>query len=92
MRRLLARVRDMAECRHVGPELQAYLDGAVDDATRERVARHIEACRRCGREAQVYTQIKAALARQGGATDPEAVQRLQAFAAQLAGHGDHPAR
>ena len=82
--RFVAWMRDMRQCRHVGPVLQSYLDGAVDEATRMRVERHIAACRRCGREARVYAEIKAALARTGRRSDTEAVRRLQAFGSELA--------
>ncbi len=90
MKHLVSWMRDMAECRHVRPLLQSYLDDAVDESTRERVARHVAACRRCGREAKVYAEIKAALHRRGAGADPEAVRRLKVFASRLAEHGDVP--
>ncbi len=74
---------DVASCREVGRVLQSYLDGHVDDLTARRVARHLEMCRRCGMEAQTYTEIKAALARRGPEVDPEAVRRLRTFGAEL---------
>jgi anti-sigma factor RsiW len=55
----------MVECLRVSRVLQSYLDGVVDEVTARRVARHLERCRRCGAEADTYSAIKAALARQG---------------------------
>lgn len=77
---------DEASCHEVARVLQSYLDGHVDEVTARRVARHLEVCRRCGLEAETYTRIKDALARRGG-VDPEAVERLRAFGAQLVESG-----
>jgi len=74
--------REVASCMEVGRVLQAYLDGHVDELTARRVGRHLEMCRRCGLEAETYTQIKTALARRGD-VDPEAVARLRAFGQSL---------
>ena len=60
---MFSRRGDEASCREVSRALQAYLDGHVDEVTARRVARHLEACRRCGLEAEVYTGIKEALSR-----------------------------
>src|SRR5262249_18789422 len=74
----------MAGCREVAKVLQAYLDGQTDDVTAQRVARHLEACRRCGLEARTYREIKAALARRVPLADELALERLRAFATSLA--------
>jgi len=80
------RMREMRECMHAGPKLQAYLDGEVDEATVRRVAAHLEYCRRCGLEAAAYREIKRALgAREQPADD--ALARLRAFGEQLAATG-----
>lgn len=84
---------DMATCREVGRVLQAYLDSEVDDVMAHRVARHLEACRRCGLEAHVYQAVKDALARRRSRTvDVDAVERLRTFAADLAGEDPGAAR
>lgn len=70
-------------CREVGKVLQHYLDGHVDDLTAEKVAEHLEDCRRCGLEVTVYTEIKASLARQSPALPETALVRLSRFGAQL---------
>jgi anti-sigma factor RsiW len=73
----------MARCREVTKVLQTYLDGQTDDITTQRVAHHLEACRRCGLEARTYREIKAALARRVPVVDELALERLRAFANNL---------
>ncbi|MGH8300117.1 MAG: anti-sigma factor family protein [Steroidobacteraceae bacterium] len=66
--------------------LQSYLDGTLDEVSTRRVAAHLEDCRRCGLEAEVYEQIKASLGQQDQPVDPRAIERLRQFGEQLA-HG-----
>lgn len=75
------------ECLRTMHVLQRYLDGAVDDASAQRVAAHLEHCRRCGLEAEVYGEIKASLARGERPVDPDAVERLRRFGERLAHDG-----
>jgi anti-sigma factor (TIGR02949 family) len=86
--RRMAGSRDVASCLEVGSVLQAYLDGEVDEVTARRVARHLEACRRCGLEAATYTDIKDALARRSSAVPEDAVDRLRRFGERLIEHPD----
>ena len=72
-------------CREVGKVLQRYLDGHVDELTAEKVAEHLEDCRRCGLELTVYRQIKASLARQSPQVPETALDRLRRFGEQLIG-------
>ncbi len=81
---LFPKSRRMISCRRVGEVLQAYLDGEVDQITTNRVAHHLEDCRRCGMELGVYREIKASLARGGPELDHDALERLRAFSEQLA--------
>jgi anti-sigma factor RsiW len=83
MSRRRTRRDDMASCRQVGRVLQSYLDGYADEITRRRVERHLEACRRCGLEAHVYEDLKAALARRSAHVDRFAIERLRGFARGL---------
>ena len=53
---LFPKSRRMMTCRRVGEKLQAYLDGEVDDLSNRRIAHHLEDCRRCGMELDVYTR------------------------------------
>lgn len=78
---------DEASCREVSRTLQAYLDGQVDELTARRVARHLDACRRCGLEADIYTRIKDALSRVDRDVASLPVARLRDFACQLAEEG-----
>lgn len=70
-------------CREVGKLLQRYLDGETDDEVTLRVGEHLEDCRRCGLEADVYTEIKASLARQAPTLPDTALRRLRRFGEQL---------
>lgn len=73
-----------ATCAEVAAVLQQFLDGQVDDVTTQRVRRHLEACRRCGLEAETYTAIKDALARRRPAVDDDSLERLREFGRSLA--------
>jgi anti-sigma factor RsiW len=74
---------DTAGCFEVARTLQAYLDGATDAAAAQRIARHLEECRRCGLEARTYLEIKAAMARRIPVVDELALERLRAFAGRI---------
>jgi hypothetical protein len=79
-------------CREVGRLLQRYLDGDTDGRVTARIADHLEDCRRCGLEAEIYREIKASLARQAPALPDTALARLRRFGDQLAAGGapEHP--
>ncbi|MEV7979014.1 zf-HC2 domain-containing protein [Streptomyces sp. NPDC086519] len=62
--------------------LQTYLDGEAGEVTAQRVAAHVEDCRRCGLETAVYQEIKNSLARQE-LPNETAMARLRAFGATL---------
>jgi hypothetical protein len=66
------------DCAEVGKVVQSYLDSELDDETARMVSAHLDECRRCGLEASVYRDLKAALAHR---TDPspESVDRLRSF-------------
>lgn len=70
-------------CGEVGKVLQRYLDGHVDELTAEKVAEHLEDCRRCGMAADVYLEIKASLGREAPAVPEESLARLEDFARRL---------
>lgn len=76
--------RETASCMETARQLQAYLDGDLDQVTARRLARHLELCRRCGLEEATYLAIKASLARRGAQTvDQETIDRLYAFGTEL---------
>ncbi len=74
-------------CREVGRLLQRYLDGHTDEHATARIAEHLEDCRRCGLEAEIYREIKASLARHAPALPETTLARLRRFGDQLAMHG-----
>ena len=80
---ILQGVRDRIECMRVKPLLQPFLDGALDEAQRSLVARHLDACRRCGLAASTYRSLKVRLAGLGEPADSEAVARLEEFVDEL---------
>ena len=84
--------RRRSRCHQAAQNLQAYLDGELDPATTDVVARHLEDCRRCGLELATYDAIKAVIASTGDgapgpAEDAAALDRLRAFADDLAAGG-----
>lgn len=72
-------------CRQVGRLLQAYLDAELPDARAVLVADHLDACLRCGLEASSYRWLKARLAGLAPGADERRLDRLRAFADDLAG-------
>jgi len=87
---LFPKSRRMMTCRRVGEKLQAYLDGEVDDLSNRRIAHHLEDCRRCGMELDVYSEIKASLRRRGGEVDHDSLMRLRSFSQTLIDDPDLP--
>lgn len=80
--RLMGRGHE-ASCAEVADHLQAYLDGHTEPEQVQRIAKHLERCRRCGLESRTYTEIKSALTRQGEPVDSDALQRLTEFGKAL---------
>lgn len=71
-------------CREVGRVLQAYLDNELENDV-DKVAAHIEACKRCGLEAETYTKIKNALGDPDTELDSATITRLREFGEGLIG-------
>jgi hypothetical protein len=84
-------VRDRIDCMRVRPLLQLWLDGELD-VQRERVAAHLEACRRCGLAASTYRSLKERLGGLGQPADPVEVARLETFIGMLATQEGNGAR
>jgi anti-sigma factor RsiW len=81
-------------CPEVARLLQRYLDGEIDDLMAQRIARHLEDCRRCGLKAETYSAIKRSLREHRGDVPADTIERLRAFGQQLAsgeGSGEHTA-
>jgi len=72
-------------CPEVGRSLQRFLDGEVhNDVEVELLAEHLEDCKRCGLEADVYRRIKDAIGQRRADVSEESVQRLREFGQRLA--------
>lgn len=94
MKSLFARFRRTSpdgpmSCHQVGELLQHYLDGELDPARSQRLAAHLEDCRRCGLEADTYERIKHSLAQQRPEVSPDSLARLHEFGTRLA-RGEEP--
>ena len=72
-------------CRQVGPVLQAYMDGYVEQPEAGRLEAHFARCRDCGVEIEVYRQLKQSLRRTGPEVPSAVMDRLRRFATQLGG-------
>jgi anti-sigma factor RsiW len=67
------------DCAAAAALLQEYLDSELEPGHAQRVAEHLEVCRRCGLSAETYRSIRSSLERsQQPRTD--ARQRLRHFA------------
>ncbi len=78
-------IRDMWECRKVGTLLQSHLDGALSVEDARRVTAHLQACRRCGMNAETFKALSAAVAGLSTVVDPDALARLGRFLDELDG-------
>jgi len=70
-------------CHDVARILQDYLDLELDESSAAGVTAHLEDCRRCGLEAEVYAAIKDAIARRDDRIPDDARRRVRLFAEQL---------
>lgn len=76
---------DMLSCPEVGRLLQRFLDGELtDDVEIEMLSAHLDECKRCGLEADIYRKIKASLAGRREPVSAESVARLRRFGEALA--------
>ncbi len=73
-----------SRCIEVGRLIQRYLDGTLDADATAKVALHLDACRRCGLAADDYRRLESALNEAASPLPADALQRLRAFAAELA--------
>ena len=78
-------------CQQVASVLQSFLDQEIDPGSIERIEDHLEQCRRCGMEAEVYREIKESLARSTPAVHELTLRRLRHFGEDLGARvGGHP--
>jgi len=71
-------------CPEVARLVQRYLDDEVDELRAQRMAHHLEDCRRCGLKAETYSAIKRSLRENRPVVPADALERLLAFAEHLA--------
>lgn len=88
MRELSIRQRMLGDalvtsCLQTRRHLQRFLDGELDATLVARIALHLQDCRACGLEADVYEEIKTSVRRHAAAPSTGALERLSAFAATL---------
>ena len=74
----------MITCAEAVRQLWDYLDGTVDELSREAIDEHLSFCRRCCGEAEFAEELRAFLARQAAEDLPDDVHaRLSATLDQL---------
>lgn len=71
--------------------MQSYIDGEMDEITARRLAWHLEICRECGLEVEIYIEIKKTIARRHGAISAAALLRLVEFGRHLTEEPPSPA-
>ncbi len=87
------KITDLIECMRVGGLLQSYLDGELDDEQGAGlVARHLEACERCGMAADRIVALKSHVKRLRRDPDPEQVERIQQVIDHLSERSPGPER
>ncbi|HEX2026702.1 MAG TPA: zf-HC2 domain-containing protein [Nitriliruptorales bacterium] len=79
-----SRRRQAGACRRARSLLQSFLDGQLEADLALVVARHLEACRRCGLELETYRALRGALTGLRPVPDEAALERLAAFVDGLA--------
>jgi anti-sigma factor RsiW len=83
------RMTDLIGCMRVRPLLQSYLDGEFDDDQGAAlVARHLRACRRCGRAADSIEELKRHVERFRREPSPADVERVERIIDELTERAD----
>lgn len=75
-------------CKQVGKDLQSFLDNEDTEFSSNDLAAHLEACKDCGLEADVYRKIKDTLRNQAAPVDGDSLSRLKDFGRELAESGE----
>jgi len=75
---------EQLSCSEVGRSLQRFLDGELPGGVAaEALSAHLDECRRCGLEADVYRRIKDAIEHRRPEVPEESVRRLREFGQRL---------
>lgn len=82
------RRRDERICAETLHRVQEIVDGELPaGATEQTLRRHLEACTRCGREAEAVERLKRAIARATKAECDELSRRIDEIARRVAAEG-----
>lgn len=77
-------------CLEAARLIDGYIDGEIDEATCAKIVYHLEICRECGMEAELYMQIKIAVGRHRTSVSAESLAKLREYARGLVGEAtDH---
>lgn len=74
-------------CEQVEAVLQQYLDDELEPSQVPKVLKHLEACKDCGLEADIYTRIKTSLKAHQASPDGASMARIRSLADELATTG-----
>ena len=79
---MMNRLRGRLTCGETLELLQQHLDGELPVEQARRVAEHLDHCRMCDEESDIYRQIKHAILTSGD-VDPAVVLRLERFSERV---------
>jgi anti-sigma factor RsiW len=74
-------------CQQVEAVLQQYLDKELEASEVPKVLKHLEACKDCGLEADMYTRIKDSLVTHQSEPSTDSMDRIRLLAEELATTG-----
>lgn len=74
-------------CEQVEKVLQRYLDNELEPDQVPKVLAHLEACKDCGLEAEMYRRIKDSLRAHQQEANADSLARLRSLAEELATSG-----
>jgi len=74
-------------CSQVEAVLHQYLDNELEASLVPKVLKHLEACKDCGLEAEMYTRIKDSLIAHQQAPGDDSMAKIRAIAVDLAENG-----
>lgn len=74
-------------CQQVDEVMQQYLDRELDASEVPKVLEHLEACKDCGLEAELYTRIQNSLHEHQVAPSADSMSKIRALAQELAVSG-----
>jgi len=74
-------------CSQVEAVMQQYLDEELEASQVPKVLKHLEACKDCGLEAEMYTRIKESLVSHQAAPSSDSMSRIRGLAQELAANG-----